>query len=127
MQEDTCAGRCATSRHQRQRRNCFETCVSETLVSVVLQACHAAGCLGSTAFIHDQNIAHESLGVGSFMMSTVSDERADQLVVKLDNFGVAKGFQGGEGVLSALAKAQKRDCEALAVTFCELAFSAIPV
>jgi hypothetical protein len=86
-----------------------------------------AGCLKATAFVHEEGIVHESIGLGAFMMSTVDDTQADRLLMKLDNFGVAQAYTGASGPDSALAQGIQRDQEALAITFCEIIFGVFPI
>ncbi|KAK9863849.1 hypothetical protein WJX84_002840 [Apatococcus fuscideae] len=53
----------------------------------------ARGALEALAFCHDQGVAHGSLGPGSILLSTLDDREAQQLSVKLDNFGFARRLQ----------------------------------
>mmetsp|Transcript_6224 Transcript_6224/g.14948 ORF Transcript_6224/g.14948 Transcript_6224/m.14948 type:complete len:493 (-) Transcript_6224:234-1712(-) len=47
------------------------------------------GCIEAVEFCHARGVAHGSLGPGCFMLSTIDDGDADELRVKLDNFGYA--------------------------------------
>eukprot|EP00892_Ulva_mutabilis_P000217 jgi/Ulvmu1/10196/UM006_0152.1 len=85
------------------------------------------GCLGAVAAVHREGIVHEGLGVAAFMLSSVSDGDAPRLIVKMDNLGVGRRVTGGAGPDTPLAEGQRRDLEALAVTFAEIAFGALAV
>lgn len=50
----------------------------------------ARGLLTAVAFCHERGVGHGSLGAGSVLVSTFDDRRADQLIVKLTNFGFAR-------------------------------------
>eukprot|EP00208_Stichococcus_sp_RCC1054_P009055 CAMPEP_0206150144 /NCGR_PEP_ID=MMETSP1473-20131121/38148_1 /ASSEMBLY_ACC=CAM_ASM_001109 /TAXON_ID=1461547 /ORGANISM="Stichococcus sp, Strain RCC1054" /LENGTH=502 /DNA_ID=CAMNT_0053547637 /DNA_START=817 /DNA_END=2325 /DNA_ORIENTATION=- len=97
------------------------------------------GCVAALAYVHERGVAHGSLGSGSLLLSTLSDSRADQLVVKLDNFGFSHRASlppgdGGEQPWPAqlsddhpVIMGQKEDMGALAVTFLETIFTALAV
>ena len=86
-----------------------------------------AGCLEAVAALHRCNVVHGSIGSGSFMVNTLEEARASSLVVKADNLGFGQIFSGGSGPGSGLDTGKRSDRGALAVTFCELAFSAHPL
>lgn len=46
--------------------------------------------MAALAFVHERGVAHGSLGAGSLLLSTLSDSKAGQLTVKLDNFGFSQ-------------------------------------
>ena len=48
------------------------------------------GTLQALAFCHCQSVAHGSMGSGSVLLSTYDDRRANDLIVKLDNFGFGR-------------------------------------
>ena len=48
-----------------------------------------SGVVSAVAYCHEKGVAHTSVGAGSFLLNTFDDRRAQQLVVKLDNFGFA--------------------------------------
>ena len=48
------------------------------------------GTLQALAFCHSRNVAHGSMGSGSVLLSTFDDRRANDLIVKLDNFGFGR-------------------------------------
>ena len=75
--------------------------------------------------MHATDIVHGSIGSGSFMANTLDDSRASALLVKLDNLGFGQVFTGASGPSSGLEKGKRSDQEALAITFCELAFCAL--
>ena len=86
-----------------------------------------AGCLDAVAAIHDCNVVHGSIGSGSFMANTLDENQAGALLVKVDNLGFGQLFSGGSGPGSGVEAGKRADREALAVTFCELSFSATPL
>ncbi len=48
------------------------------------------GTLQALAFCHSRSVAHGSMGSGSVLLSTYDDRRANDLIVKLDNFGFGR-------------------------------------
>lgn len=61
------------------------------------------GTLQALAFCHSRSVAHGSMGSGSVLLSTFDDRRANDLIVKLDNFGFGRAhyacsldLKGGE-------------------------------
>lgn len=48
------------------------------------------GTLQALAFCHSRNVAHGSMGSGSVLLSTFDDRRANDVIVKLDNFGFGR-------------------------------------
>ncbi len=48
------------------------------------------GTLQALAFCHNRSVAHGSMGSGSVLLSTYDDRRANDLIVKLDNFGFGR-------------------------------------
>lgn len=48
------------------------------------------GTLQALAFCHSRNVSHGSMGSGSVLLSTFDDRRANDLIVKLDNFGFGR-------------------------------------
>ena len=48
------------------------------------------GTLQALAFCHCRSVAHGSMGSGSVLLSTFDDRRANDLIVKLDNFGFGR-------------------------------------
>ena len=48
------------------------------------------GTLQALAFCHERSVAHGSMGSGSILLSTYDDRRANDLIVKLDNFGFGR-------------------------------------
>lgn len=48
------------------------------------------GTLSALAFCHNRSVAHGSMGSGSILVSTYDDRRANDLIVKLDNFGFGR-------------------------------------
>ena len=48
------------------------------------------GTLQALAFCHGRNVSHGSMGSGSVLLSTFDDRRANDLIVKLDNFGFGR-------------------------------------
>ena len=46
--------------------------------------------MAALAYVHERGVAHGSLGAGSLLLSTLSDAKAGQLTVKLDNFGFSQ-------------------------------------
>ena len=48
------------------------------------------GTLLALAFCHSRSVAHGSMGSGSVLLSTYDDRRANDLIVKLDNFGFGR-------------------------------------
>ncbi|KAL3141611.1 hypothetical protein ABBQ32_004852 [Trebouxia sp. C0010 RCD-2024] len=106
------------------------------------------GTLQALAFCHSRNVSHGSMGSGSVLLSTFDDRRANDLIVKLDNFGFGRAHyacsldlkgdndrceQGaalfpGPKPLDAdhpLMLAQKEDLQALGGVFLELIFSSL--
>ncbi len=68
--------------------------------------------MAALAFVHERGVAHGSLGAGSLLLSTLSDSKAGQLTVKLDNFGFSQrlslppggatdGISAASGLLTA--------------------------
>lgn len=97
-----------------------------------------AGCVNALAFIHERGVAHGSIGSGAVLLSHVDDRKADQLVVKLDNFGFAQRQvlppDSGDAPWPAqlgedhpLIAAQREDMAAMAVTLLETIFSSLAV
>jgi hypothetical protein len=84
-----------------------------------------AEALRAVAALHMRGIVHNSLGTGSLMVNTLDEARAKDLLVKVENFGFAQQFSGNLGPGSAFDRGQRADQEALAVTFCELAFGSL--
>lgn len=54
--------------------------------------------MAAVAYVHERGVAHCSLGAGSLLLSTFSDGKAEQLVVKLDNFGFSQRLSLPSGV-----------------------------
>eukprot|EP00210_Caulerpa_lentillifera_P002425 g2324.t1 len=52
------------------------------------------GLFEAVQFCHERGVVHGSLGSGSILLSTFDDHAADELVVKLDNFGFASKIKG---------------------------------
>lgn len=48
------------------------------------------GTLSALGFCHNRSVAHGSMGSGSILVSTYDDRRANDLIVKLDNFGFGR-------------------------------------
>ena len=48
------------------------------------------GTLQALAFCHERSVGHGSMGSGSILLSTYDDRRANDLIVKLDNFGFGR-------------------------------------
>ena len=63
------------------------------------------GTLQALAYCHERSVAHGSMGSGSILLSTYDDRRANDLIVKLDNFGFAQLHLTGvpSELLSAVA------------------------
>lgn len=98
----------------------------------------AGGCVAALAYVHERGVAHCSLGAGSLLLSTFSDGKSEQLVVKLDNFGFSQRLALPSDSREApwpaqlpedhpLLTAQREDLRALAVTLLETVFSALAV
>ena len=78
------------------------------------------GTLQALAFCHSRNVAHGSMGSGSVLLSTFDDRRANDLIVKLDNFGFGRAhyacsldLKGGTAmtyIKSRLVKQCTRTC-----------------
>eukprot|EP00878_Enallax_costatus_P042877 GHUV01050381.1.p1 GENE.GHUV01050381.1~~GHUV01050381.1.p1 ORF type:complete len:402 (+),score=133.27 GHUV01050381.1:1444-2649(+) len=58
-----------------------------------LLAAIARGLLQALSFCHQRGVAHCGLGCGSVVLNTWSDKEVDQLLVKLDNFGLARVYK----------------------------------
>ncbi|WIA19004.1 hypothetical protein OEZ85_003668 [Tetradesmus obliquus] len=50
----------------------------------------AQGLLQALSYCHSRGVAHCGLGPGCVVVNTVKDKEADRLLVKLDNFGLAR-------------------------------------
>lgn len=106
------------------------------------------GTLQALAFCHSRSVAHGSMGSGSVLLSTYDDRRANDLIVKLDNFGFGRAHyacsldlkgdddscEQGAALFPGpkpldedhpLMLAQKEDLQALGGVFLELVFSAL--
>lgn len=71
----------------------------------------AQGLLQALSYCHSRGVAHCGLGPGCVVVNTVKDKEADRLLVKLDNFGLARLYDHpledlseGELVLPTLCK-----------------------
>ncbi|GAB4823864.1 hypothetical protein N2152v2_010910 [Parachlorella kessleri] len=109
--------------------------------------CICRASLAALAYCHDRGVVHGSLGSGSILLSTFEDAEADQLIVKLDNFGFARrivpagvsptssmdGTEGSSvlvpqpnlGEETPLAMGQKQDLRALAIVLLECLLSSL--
>lgn len=76
----------------------------------------ANGVLAALAAVHSRGIAHNAVDASAFQVSTSVDQKADDLEVRLMNFGFA-------GRLTE--ESQSRDLRAGAVVIAELVFSAL--
>lgn len=71
----------------------------EDAVAAALQARYnllqavARGLLEALSFCHQKGVAHCGLGCGSVVINTWSDKDIDRLLVKLDNFGLARVYE----------------------------------
>ena len=50
----------------------------------------AAGAVRALGYVHDRGVIHGSIGSGSLLLSSFSDQDSARLVVKIDNFGFAR-------------------------------------
>lgn len=72
-------------------KSCHLMCqCTHVFPSIPVHRAICAGCVNALAFIHERGVAHGSIGSGAVLLSHVDDRKADQLVVKLDNFGFAQ-------------------------------------
>ena len=55
----------------------------------------ARNLLLAVAYCHRKGVVHGSISSGSVFVSTTEDAEADELLVKLDNFGFGKLYAGG--------------------------------
>ena len=117
-----------TARHCKQCSASADDVINHCAVTRSSNAdaerCSYAGCLESLAEVHENSIVHGSVGSGCFMANTLDDSRASRLVVKLDNFGYGQQITGASGLAGSLQRGMQLDCQALAITFCELTFGA---
>ena len=61
---------------------------------VALLRAFAARLLGALSFAHARGVAHCSLGAGSVQCGNFEDKSADRLIVKIDNWGLARMYPG---------------------------------
>lgn len=65
-------------------------------MAAALQARHnllraiAQGLLAALSFCHQYGVAHCGLGSGTVVINTWNDKEVDRLLLKLDNFGLAR-------------------------------------